>query len=782
MPITSHTLHETGRSNVSGDWLAQEISRAESSLNSVQEEIASDGVKDSDSGCVIGTGDDKLNEILMSNAKRSNNKAELEFSPTNEVSKLRQLGNKVDCIALSKGYLKALQVQEQVIVDKQDEFASEPSLHFLVEVEENLTKIFRVTPKPSSSSSPQFHKLYAEIQRRQNVIRTHIMVRSTLQLQKVLDDHAYPSPNASKYIISSIDSCSNSNAIHKNLNKNEIDVTSIPFLVGAMQQVSISMTISFNGNDNENALMREFVKPIVRRVRHHFILSETIPQDKVASKLPYLLLTYFGQVLAYTAPMIHKISQLQDGDDDSKVRIHEASNSNNREAYFYEQINALVQHVLVQRDYFESMSDRKNIDLSILVQEIMKHDASIQKYVGGREAFRAKGVPSLTERLVCKNNNLFQWMIVAQHDSAINALTKNKRTIVVKDGEVKKEGLEAIESTMEIFHSLFYSHRAKLSLLATESSTPYQCRFLQKIIIPTCMCYLNHQHESATALRNSMDAATIYGLSELLTQWIALIDVTTQTAQKLSVAAEEMNASNMADLKAMSGSFDNFSNAMLEECSNCFMNLLMERSTLSPFLMTLSHILSRGPDEGVCNTEVADVHMILEALKLSSTGEDNGKLEGRENRLLGRQHVKNQIISNVSAFLEQQFLEVIMDDMLTLKVDGCQVFISVVDGLMTSLRGVHIHGDGSNARLEEFCNLLNESVLKTMRDAICTLLEKDSNESINMDEVEIDGTIHEVIQSMIQSKGFEHLDIAEIISLLNRTRPRQLNDVMSRFD
>ncbi len=715
------------------------------------------------------------------------------YTPTNEISSLIGWANKVDCLSLSRKYLKAFRVSnEENTPGENASTARATSLASLLEIEANLTRTLDEESFEHGvgrrQPSEEFVHLYNEIASRRDEIRRHVYARAVKTLHSILDEITYPSPDASQFILNFLD-----NDKSKRKKKNTLSDSNICLLVRAIQQVS-----------SPASLMNEFIKPIVRRVRHHFILSgdETIPQDKV-DKLPHLILAYLRHLLTHTAPVIGIL-------DD--------------EAYFYAQINALVQHVLFQRGYFERMSNpppsslssssskvkSNTVSLTVLVQDIMKYDAFIQECVGGINTFQEKKIPSLTEKLICHNSNLFQWWISAQHNHATHALLTSITTSSDRDDKSNAvhssvhrsvhssahHGASTIKRITETFQSFLYSQKVKASLLQQPSSRSV---YVEKVIKPTCMFYLKKQHERATALRGQMDGTTIYVLSSILNQWIVLIDSMAQASLKLTYSegsADDDNGNNddknpdppgdmhvhMPELQVMGEDFQNMSRAMIEECTNSYITLLMERSTFASFLMTASHTLSHGPNDDEIVFGLEDVHLILQAL---STPTGTGLL-------MGQRRVRDELLHNVRRFLEKQFLEILLDDSLTMRIDGCQSFIGIIGGLMDSTvmedDNSHDYGDESievesaasttashrrnipDGKLNDLCRFLEVSMIDSMRGALFSLMDKDEDDDvIDYEEVEMDGTIFEEVENMVRSKGFKHMTVRECISLLNRT-------------
>ena len=167
------------------------------------------------------------------------------------------------------------------------------------------------------------------------------------------------------------------------------------------------------------------------------------------------------------------------------------------------------------------------------------------------------------------------------------------------------------------------------------------------------------------------------------------------------------------------------------------------------------HLLSHGTahsDHGI-----DDVYMILSIW-------DDKRRNG-----LGGSIVENEILPKVCLYLEQQLLEIILDDSLDMKVDGCQFFSMVASGIVAATHGLDGTDSGENyARLKDVCRFIAE--IDRMRELICSLLEKEADKILGFDELEEDWTLFETTENMIRSQGFPVISVRDPLSLLNRVK------------
>lgn len=678
MQTKRHEFSDHLSEDTTMEYLAKEASRAESSLLNVQQQLCE---CDSDSLDAIESWSPSL-------------------SPKDEKSKLQSLSNELNVICLAKSYLD---VMRKSGIDGND-VSTVQLIHLESLLKKEILQPLHHVMMSKSKPSDEFRVLYNEISRRHTAIEKRICACAILGVRKTLKQTSYPSPDATKIIVSAL----------------ELEAFPIDRPTGSESSSDMRINIEALQQIDSKILTKELVKPIVQRVQHHFLTSRTIPQEKLL-KIPHLIIAYLRKVIPYAAPIL------------SRTKC---------EVYFYQEINNLIQHTLFQRGYFEKMVNSNAVVLTLLVQDVMKYDVFIKEMVGKERSLSKDArtimplpvivdMPSLMEQLVCKNSRLFQWWIETQHNHALHILSENEES----------HDSEAINSTTEIFQSLLHSQRAKLSIL---KQPRYRSMFLQHLVIPTCMKYLELQHKRAKMVRSKMDNSTIYNLPSNIIQWIMLIEHTSQTVRKL-------HDFNSPELVSLSESFETFCTALLEDCANSYMNLLMERSTLSSFLMTAGHLLSHGGDSSIQNG-MADVCMILNVWNSESI---SNLVESR---------TKNVIIEKVGHFLEQQLLEVILDESLQMTKGGCQLFCQFVLEIVQIMNTTT--DEKCCCRLHDLTQFMLET--EAVRRYIYTLLDKEQDEELQYLEVEQDGTLFTTIDSMIRAKGYEFMSVQDAVSLMQR--------------
>jgi hypothetical protein len=670
MTITHHELVFSSTGFGSASNLARELSRVESSLLHVTEALNNDNEEL-----------DVLDEI-----DQQDGFAKLMKSPHGEVIKLQSMSKEINCLSLAKSYINAIKKSSSL----DGMIGINLSMKRLVELESQLRLALQSHHEDLALSSMNFKSIYREIRERHEKVQKYMQASAVLNVRKTLKKVTYPSQNALQFILSELDSDDKDGS-------------------GLKAHISAIRTL------DDRLLATELVRPIVRRVRHHFLTSGTIPQEKVM-KMPHLIIAYLRKVIPHVAPIVKRVDC---------------------EVHFYHQINTLIQHVLFQRGYFERIGDASPVTLTNLIQEVLKFDV----YINDNIRSECSGdMSSLTELLICKNTTLVNWWIKAQRNHAIHLL----------DSKASEVGGAAIISTTESFFSLVCSQRIKISILKERSNIS---RYLKQIMIPTCMHYLNLQHKRATALRNEMDTSTIYNLSDNIDQWIIMIENTSRMAQVLSNDHNEGSSSSTSDLlelHTMSESFEKFSDAMVQECAHRYIDLLMERSAFSSFLMTAGHLLSHGSSYHQSGME--GVFMILNVW--------SGAFVSNPNRI----KVRDDILSRICTFLQQQLLEVVLDESLEMTAEGCEAFRVVVEDIIRAVNG----SDEQDffGRLNDICRfMLNRD---SIHQPIYNLSSRDEDGKISVFELETDGTLYEEVESMIRGKGYVHLTVSEACSILNR--------------
>jgi hypothetical protein len=707
-----HQLTPIESFSVSSDWLSRELSRAQSSLEQVQTALAQRRGRHYSQ-------DDHQGDNADDSSHHDRNDDAFS-SPRDRILKLQSLSNQIDCLSIAAGYIDALKKSSNDSSSSSDPIAPY-SLQHLVNLESELGILLQsyngsedhigaadADADASSCSSREFQYIQEEIRKRQNHIQRHIRARAVLTLRKVFQKFAYPSSNAMEYILSQMNHTTKSDQ-----HDNDDESSDVHASFQTLKRIDVQL------------LAKELARPLVQRVQHHFLKSETIPKDKIL-KVPHLLFAYLRQVLPYMAPIVMELEC---------------------EVYFYRMVHDVIQHVMFQRGFYEKISGANIVTLTNLIQDILKYDDYTSKLVR-RECWA--DMPTLVDRLICHNSKLLDGWIRMERTFAISALDRTA---------CKKDGCDAIVSTAEVFYSLVHSHRCKMSFFKQVPKCKIQ--FFQQVILGSCMHYLNLLHRRATALRSAMDKSTIYDLSVNSAQWIILIQCTEQAAETLQEQDDGIdenersgNKNIQQQLFSLSESFQKFSVAMVEECAQRLVDLLMERSTFSSFLMTAGHLLSHGSGGGVSFDGMEDVCMIL------SVWSDDAADDSEE-----RLAIKDGILEKVCRFIQEQLLEIVFDESLFMVADGCKKFSEVVCGLLRVLNGRRQRDCG---KLDNVCAFMSQ--VENFREPLYVLLGKESHQELDYLELEEDGTLYSEIENMLQGKGFSCMNVEDAISLVNRIR------------
>lgn len=706
-----HQLAPLEPSSISSDWLSRELSRAQSSLDGINKALAQRR------DYHRSTPEEDEDQIVDSNDNASSHSRRHDTtSPQDKLLTLKSLSNQLDCLSIAARYLDALQLSllsssssdpngstdgrchgdsSEQMLSMQQMVALESQLGFVLQsYSEDYT---------AASVSSEFQEIYCEICNRHNKIQRHIRARAVLALRKVFHDLAYPSSDALEYLHSEIIKGKNNSEFYTSLR--------------ALEDMDVEL------------LARELARPIVDRVQYHFLKSETIPRDKVL-KVPHLLFAYLRQVMPHVAPIV--------------TAVH-------CEVHFYGCIHDLIQHVMFQRGFFEKIGGANIMAVTNLIQDILKFDDYTLQNVR-RECM--VDMPTLVDKLVCANSKLLDGWIHVERTYAISAL----------DRTCKEHGCDAIVSTAEVFYSLLHSHRCKISFVRQLQMCRIQ--YFQQVILAFCMHYLNILHRRATVLRSAMEKSTIYDLSINSTQWIMLIQCTQQAAQTLkeqdgvdddntcrnSNLQQQQHQQQQQQLCSLSESFEKFSVAMVEECAQRLVDLLMERSTFSSFLMTAGHLLSHGSSGGILSDGMEDVCMILSVWN-DGVADDSEKTS-----------IKDRILEKVCCFIQHQLLDIVFDESLYMMENGCKEFSEIVAGILKVLHGRRQHC----GRLGDVCAFMSQ--VEKFRDPLYVLLGKESHEMLDYLELEGDGTLYSEVENMLQVKGFSYINVEDAISLVNRIR------------
>lgn len=669
MTIKHHQFKPVSvQDGVSSRDLEEELSRLQSCL----EKVSNVQQQQQEKQLIVNNEEDELMASI------NQYEPETFHSLEQEIDKLNSMDHDMDCIALGKSYLDAIQQANLVLVPSSSGSSSPPldDIAYLNTLQQNLDEVLQAHPI-EASSSPQYQFIHEEIQARHGQIRNRIYAQATLYIRSFLKKIAYPSPKALDIMTSQL--------------QNE---TTAPFQnIQALLQLDPTL------------LEKELCIPIVLRIHHHFLQSPTIPQEKIV-KLPHVLLAYIQNLLPNVAPIIVTLNISQG---------------------FSKELNRVFQHVLFQRGYYELHMD--SMQLSNVLSEIMKYDSFMKDMLGD-------DITSLMESWMY-NAKIRRWWFQLQLDHGKSCLNKGNQS----------QDMEGMVQSMEIFLGLIHSYKMKLMLFHKES--PYRGMYLKNVLVPVTMCFLDVQHQRATKLRNDLDNATFSNLSTNIQQWIAIMEYVELMAKYLNKVSIEADA---MELQSLSDSLQNFASAMMEDCTRRYIDLLMERTTLSSFLMTAGHLLAHGSIYSENSME--DVKQILGVWK------DDDFIQSTKQRL----KIRKSIVEKICSFLQQQFLEVLLEESLELTSNGCRAFRTIVAGMVESF----CEEDEKEhfGRLTDMCNFMLDK--EKMHDPIRSILENEPGEKINIHDMQLDATVYEQIESMICGKGYQYISVEEAVGVMNK--------------
>lgn len=456
---------------------------------------------------------------------------------------------------------------------------------------------------------------------------------------------------------------------------------------------------------NNTNIARELLRPIVSRIDHHFLKSLTVPQKKI-DKLPHVLLEYMRTLLKHTIPVFRAFQVI----DEALALLY-----------------SLIQHVLFCRGYYETFgSDLDVVKLCRWVEDILQFSQQIQNISHDDNSLLTC---SLFQVLVGHNEQVWEWWLHYELEQAHDILSKASH---------KNE----IVSCKESFESLVYSLDIKVGFI---HDTVLKSDFINQVVIPSCMNYMDILAGKAKSLKRIMNNSmtSIDNIASVLHQWMNIIDTTESVIGLLD------SSKCTTGIKSLVSSFQKLCDGMVDECARSYLDLLLERSTFSSFLMTASYLLENGVESCPSETFMG----ILSAWS---------NVQGIKKYLIC--HKIGQVVS-------EHLLTIVLDESLKLSPKGCHEFSRIALDISQELSYGELDAqEGDLKRLKDIATFLrDESSDSKMKYSVYNLLEKDLNEMLSIDDLESDGTIFEEVEMMIRSK-FTAMTVHDALNLLNRIR------------
>ena len=535
-------------------------------------------------------------------------------------------------------------------------------------------------------------------------------------------------------------------------------------------------------------LVRELLRPVVRRICFHFV--ETSP-DRITTtridKLPEWLLNYIRE---------NVLEGPEDHDSPHDV-IHlgltcvlSSEDAINLGLCFWQELVRLVQWVLTERQFFrhsEVAGDRSNpVHLYNAMEQFLLFDRTLRELapvVSGDNA-NDNILMGLMDTLVMADDELRQWWINREREVVFATLFEDDSMV-----NVPKPLANHVSPRAEIFCALIRSVQWKASIL-TEPGV-----YLRNVAVPLCSQFVDALHETSRDLRKLLcqpfapgAIATSSHLKANLHEWIEIINGTHLAAHVLlkeGAWQDGMPATSQSDhdLARFGRSLERLVDVLVEELAASFVeNILMERAKLASYLMMASHLLSSQEWEGDDRDLSAELketqgillllHQVCNSILLVVADDDKeGPMKSSSSLPSDQQiahfaprAIQNHVMNRVADKLLEVALD-IHDTTPTLWLEGCKVFARDVDVMVGAFSDLPLV-----KRLIDITRLLTmgSSASQGLFAALGGLVG--AADFLDIHDFSSDETIYDEAIMMLQVKGFAHLELKDAFSILNRKR------------
>lgn len=536
-------------------------------------------------------------------------------------------------------------------------------------------------------------------------------------------------------------------------------------LQSSHQSVLESLELSTSHVSPPTIIVRELLRPIVRRISFHFL--ETSP-DRVTTtrteKLPEWLLNYLRQhVLESDSP--HELIRL------GLSCVLTSGDAVHLGQCFWQEMVRLVQWVLCQRQFFrhpDIAGPRSNpIHLYNAMEQFLLFDRTLRESAPVHDEV----LMGLMDTLVMADDDLRQWWIEREREAVFSTLFEDDSMT-----NVPKPLANHVSPRAEIFCALIRSVQWKASVLTAPGM------YLRQVAVPLCSQFVDALHETSTDLRQLMCRPASVDLSANLQEWIEIINGTRLAAKVLAKNGawkDGMPATSQSDhdLARFGRSLERLVEVMVDELASTFVEtILMERAKFASYLMMASHLMASqewdGDDQDLSaelketRSVLAVLHQVCNSILLVPQDENHGELSSseRETAQFAPREIQTQIMNRVA----EKILEVALDvndvtpDLLQ---DGCQIFARDVNVLLGAFAGLSIVD-----RILDIVQLMtmHSNAAQGLLAALGGLVG--SADGLSIHDFSSDETIYDEAMMMLKAKGFVNLELNDAISILNRRR------------
>jgi len=616
------------------------------------------------------------------------------------MDQLHELNDKVEALALAQEATQWAQSAQ-----------SENSEEDIFKDAKNVVDLAKILCRHDSDSSLYQNLFEREYQPLHSYVRAHLV----LQLRHILLQAKYPSAEGCGILLEQVNAgpCPLTQCCEW---LTRLQATNFQ-LIQHTHKTSVSAGSSPWSMGETCLVLVEFFRPIVERVRYHFVDSSSgrVTSNKI-DRLPEWLLTYLQEhVLEGKSTTTSSSSPWELLTLGCAPYVTEEMPT-----LFLNELVGVVQFVLgSERNFFRDPKvSGPNSNPMLLcngIEKLLEFDDTLRNLLPMGQADR---LLRCMDVFVAGDEELLSWWLAREKEMVFSTLFDNLQEELEQAEAAKSTKFAALVKTRispraELFCALIRSVQVKASVFSF--SGPY----LNAVAVPLCMKFLDAVHESATELRKVLASPTtalgsgssMPALTYNLEDWMAVINGTLLAAAILTrenpwaqkSMAPSVNSS-VNDLARFGRSLDQLQNVLVEEFAATFVEtFLMERMKLAGYLMRtahfLSHPLNEEDDDDMPGTGGPDISQDLRPcwnalsifLKLCSESDEDEMTEA-EGRNFAIQFAPRVMREKVMPRLADKFLEVALDlhgltpDIL---LEGAQIFESdvneIFDGFASSL-------------------------------------------------------------------------------------------------
>ncbi|CAB9509343.1 expressed unknown protein [Seminavis robusta] len=653
---------------------------------------------------------------------------------------------------------------------------------------QNVIDLANILCQHEDSQSSLYRNLY---DREYQPLHAHVRSHLILQLRNMLLKAGYPSAEGCGALLTNDALGQVCQAL------TQLQATNFK-LANHTHKTSVSANSTPWSSGETCDVLVEFFRPIVERVRFHFVeFHADRPTSSKMERLPEILLTYLQE------HVIEGKSTTGNNNNNSSspwelVTLGLAPFvTEEMPSLFLNELVGLAQYVLgPERNFFRDhrIAGRESNPMLLCnaIEQLLQFDDALRNLLPMGQSDR---LVRLMDIFVAGDEELLGWWLIREKEMVFATLFDDSSKNDDDDEHATKLAAlvkSRISPRAELFCALIRSVQVKASVFSF--SGPY----LNAVAVPLCMQFLDAVHESSTDLKKALTSpstrlqflADDKFLAKILEDWMAVINGTRLAAAILTRdnpwAQQSMAPSansSVNDLARFGRSLEQLQNVLVEEFALTFVEtFLMERRKLAAYLMGCSHFLSHSMEEDDEEEEDdGDISFILKPtlnamsifLQLCSDcdREDGDEDEGQNFASFFAPRVMR---AKVIPMIANKFLEVALD------WQGLSVGIILPEGAVIFERDVlALFEDLSSwkevERLLDVAKLMNMHLkpLEGLHSALMGLIGGPEDPTrpwlLHSHQFTQDAALFDQAICMLRAKGFS-LDLEDALSVLNRRK------------